>query len=296
MKSPNPKVSIVLPTYNGALYLAQAIDGCLNQTYQNIELIIVDDCSTDETPDIVRSYHDPRIRYVRNKTNQRLPRSLNVGFALATGEYLPWTSDDNYYEPQAIEVMLQSLLSRDFEFVYCNYFALKADQADRPELVKLPFPPSFRQINPIRACFLYSRNVMKTTGDYDPKMELVEDYDYWIRVWKKFPMLHLEQPLYYYRYHSQSLYSTRYWEVEVAKFLVRMKYDIADTKECAYGLKNTIVRKRGNPPLYNLYARIFLFYRIQHVLRQFKNGELDFNESKSLLSNMVNGVKKEGRQ
>src|SRR3989338_10314783 len=106
----NPKVSIVLPTYNGARYLRQSIDSCLSQTYKNIELIIVDDCSTDETPDIVHSYNDPRIRYVRNKTNQRLPRSLNIGFALTTAEYLTWTSDDNEFLPQAIETMLKVLL------------------------------------------------------------------------------------------------------------------------------------------------------------------------------------------
>ena len=98
----NPKVSIVLPTYNGARYLKSSVESCLNQTHKNIELVIVDDCSTDETPDIVRSYNDPRIRYVRNETNQRLPRSLNIGFALATGDYLTWTSDDNEFLPHSI--------------------------------------------------------------------------------------------------------------------------------------------------------------------------------------------------
>ena len=119
-----PNVSIILPVYNGARYLAQAIDSCLNQTYRNIELIIVDDCSTDETPAIVRSYTDPRIRYVRNKTNRRLPQSLNIGFALATGEYLTWTSDDNEFLPHAIETMLKILMEdKAVDFVYSDYTA-----------------------------------------------------------------------------------------------------------------------------------------------------------------------------
>src|SRR3989338_4736656 len=117
----NPKASIVLPTHNGARYLRQSIDSCLSQTYKNIELIIVDDCSTDETPDIVRSCNDPRIRYVRNKTNQRLPRSLNIGFALTTAEYLTWTSDDNQFLPEAIAVMLGFLMENEsIDFVYAD--------------------------------------------------------------------------------------------------------------------------------------------------------------------------------
>ena len=118
MKVQSPKVSIVLPTYNGASkYLRQAIESCLNQTYRDIELIVVDDCSTDSTPDVVRSFNDPRIRYVRNETNQRLPRSLNIGFALTTGEYLTWTSDDNEFLPEAVDVMLDFLTrNKDIDF------------------------------------------------------------------------------------------------------------------------------------------------------------------------------------
>src|SRR5436190_21740360 len=99
MSTSNPKVSIVLPTYNRAKYLKLSIDSCLIQTFKDFELIIVDDCSKDETPQTIKSYTDPRIRYHRNESNQRLPRSLNIGFSLAKGEYLTWTSDDNFFLP-----------------------------------------------------------------------------------------------------------------------------------------------------------------------------------------------------
>src|ERR1041385_4667838 len=178
------KVSIVLPTYNGAKYLRQSIDSCLNQTYPNIELVIVDDGSQDNTPEIIKSYNDARIKYIRNDTNQRLPRSLNIGFAKTTGDYLTWTSDDNFYAPEAIELMLNFLCGQKADFVYCDYYSFRAENTIDLKLVKLAAKPSFRYINPIRACFLYTRAVMTTTGDYDPEMELVEDYDYWIRVSK----------------------------------------------------------------------------------------------------------------
>ncbi len=90
-------VSIVLPTYKRAHVLPSAIRSVLNQTYTNLELIVVDDNSPDDTRDVVASFGDPRIRYVRNEPNLKLPRALNRGFSLARGEYLTWTSDDNLY-------------------------------------------------------------------------------------------------------------------------------------------------------------------------------------------------------
>ena len=89
----NPLVSIVLPTHNGARYLEQAVQSCLDQTYRNWELIIVDDASTDETPALIARLvaADSRIRSIRNEVNQKLPGALNTGFAQARGEYLTWT-------------------------------------------------------------------------------------------------------------------------------------------------------------------------------------------------------------
>jgi len=121
MTESSPKVSIVLPTYNGERYLRRAIESCLEQTHQNIELVVVDDCSTDSTPEIIQSFADPRLVYLRNQRNQGLPRGLNIGFARTTGQYLSWTSDDNEYAPTAIEEMLRALRdSPDGEFVYAD--------------------------------------------------------------------------------------------------------------------------------------------------------------------------------
>jgi len=295
----NPKVSIVLPTYNGSKYIRQSIDSCLSQSYTNIELIVVDDGSTDQTAEIIKSYKDPRIRYIRNEKNMRLPRSLNIGFAATGGEYVTWTSDDNYYAPQAIEVMLEYLAGNHFDFVYCNYYLVRVKGENTPDImiIKLPRNPSasFRYTNPIRACFLYTRKVMETTGGYDPEMELVEDYDYWIRISKNFIMHHLDQPLYYYRDQPASLYNTRVWDMRVVKLLLRMKHDVADAKECTYWLKKAIVSKREKfPLLHRIYAKIFLSNKIQIIFKRFRKGELSLSEAKLQLSSMVNGVKKEG--
>ena len=101
-----PDVSIVLPTYKRAHVLAGAIRSVLRQSFARLELIVVDDNSPDNTREVVASFDDPRIRYVRNDPNLKLPRALNRGFALARGAYLTWTSDDNFYGETAIVRMV----------------------------------------------------------------------------------------------------------------------------------------------------------------------------------------------
>lgn len=87
-----PEISIVLPTYNGEKYLKQSIESILGQTYTDWELIVVNDCSTDSTQEIIDFYRkkDTRIRTIFNYTNQKLPESLNIGFREAKGEYFTW--------------------------------------------------------------------------------------------------------------------------------------------------------------------------------------------------------------
>ncbi len=219
----NPKISIVLPTYNGSKYLRQAIESCLNQTYRHMELIVVDDGSTDNTPEIIRSYADPRIKIIRNEKNQRLPRSLNIGFAAATGDYLTWTSDDNEYLPTALEEMLRFLQSRpDVDFVYTDMLVL--DLKTGQQTVKQCTHWTFYFENLIGACYLYPRRVYETIGEFDPRFEWVEDYDYWLRVEKKFTMRRLAKALYLYRDHPRSLTRSKYYPIAFLPYLLRFHH------------------------------------------------------------------------
>src|ERR1022692_2808232 len=104
----SPEISIVLPTYNGAAYIRESLDSCLNQTFQDFELIVVVDGSTDNTEAILNSYSDPRL-HVFKQNNMGLPTALNAGFAQAHGRFFSWTSDDNIYLPEAMAVMWQYL-------------------------------------------------------------------------------------------------------------------------------------------------------------------------------------------
>ena len=245
-----PKISIILPTYNGSKYIRKSIDSCLNQTYKNLELIIVDDGSSDKTPEIIKSYKDIRIKYIRHKKNKGLPFALNTGFANATGEYLTWTSDDNQYLPEAIEKMLSYLNSdKKIDFVYANYFN-HILETDKKLLVEMKDSNDLIRENIVGPCFLYSRIVYKNIGDYNTKYFLVEDYEYWIRVSRKYSLVHCPYPLYIYRNHSKSLTNNSYWEVRLFDSILKYQNNFITLSELAKKIIsffiNIAVNKRGN--------------------------------------------------
>jgi len=213
---PSRKVSVILPTYNGSKYLRQSIESCLNQTYKNLELIVVDDGSGSEIGNIVGAYRDPRVKYLRHERNRGLAEALNTGFKNSTGEYLTWTSDDNYYAENAIEEMVRFLQTYpEVDFVYSDEYVI--DDAGNILRVQRSKPVEGLKVNNgVGACFLYKRKVYEEIGNYDPSTFLAEDYDYWVRVSQKFKMQRLFRPLYYYRRHRNSL-TEKYGREALAK-------------------------------------------------------------------------------
>ncbi len=123
-----PKVSIGIPTYNQPEFLRQAIQSVLNQTFQDFEIIVVDDCSTDNTPDVVRQFDDRRIRYHRTDVNLRPPRSWNECARLAQGEYFSILPHDDLYEPTFLARMISELeQNASVGFAQCAHFSVKED-------------------------------------------------------------------------------------------------------------------------------------------------------------------------
>ena len=207
MESPLPLVSIILPTFNGSRYIQQSIESCLLQSYKNLELIIVDDGSSDGTIEIINSNKDSRIAVIQHRQNQGLPQSLNTGFSRSKGIYLTWTSDDNYYHPSAIETMVNRLEEdQKIDFVYANYWQVN-ETNEVIEKVYVEIPEKLADYDCVGACFLYRRNVYERIGNYNYEMKPAEDYDYWLRAAKLFNFVPIDFFLYYYRIHQNSLTS-----------------------------------------------------------------------------------------
>lgn len=210
-KSNKNLISIVLPVYNGSTYISCSIDSILAQTYPNWELIIVDDASTDETPSIISEYakKDSRIKIHTNSENLKLPESLNTGFRMAGGNYFTWTSDDNMFRPTALERMLAAFEAHpEVSMVYTEYDFIDENDA----FVRKSFTREIRHLasyDVCGACFLYTADVARKTGEYDSSVFLAEDYDYWIRLAQHGNFFYLKENLYQYRTHSSSLSQTR---------------------------------------------------------------------------------------
>ena len=221
---PSALVTIVLPTHNGSKHLSQSIQSCLDQTHEALELIVVDDGSTEDIGAIVARFDDRRIKFVRLPINGGISAALNTGFRSSTGRYLTWTSDDNYYAPDALRRMVTFLQRYPLiDFVYASSYIVDEMGLGRNLRVIAPKPPEHLQREScVGACFLYNRRVYDEIGEYDRDAFLVEDYDYWIRVSKRFRMQRLFSPLYYYRYHPKSL-TFKHTRDEIETRVVRVK-------------------------------------------------------------------------
>ena len=206
-----PTISIVLPTYNGARYLSQAIQSVIEQTFTDWELIIVDGESTDATPQIIAEFvaRVPRIRAIMHpKAAGRLPGALNAGFDLARGRYHTWLSDDNYFRPDALSIFAAYLdANDDVALVYSHCTTVDTKDGTERLLIKLPVD-HLPLKNVVTPSFLYRARLYSQTGGYRRECFLAEDYDFYLRACD-FGAFHLlDADLHVYRFHDGGLTHT----------------------------------------------------------------------------------------
>ncbi len=211
-------VSVILPTYNGSEFIRKSINSVLSQSYSDLELIIVDDHSTDDTPAIVDEIAemDNRVRVIHNETNKKLPASLNIGFSYASGDYFTWTSDDNYFASEAIKKMVDALdKNPNVDIVYADYELIDVKGNIVGEVCHREHTNIYEE-NIVGACFLYRRDVQEKLKGYDENLFLAEDYDFWLRAKRYFKYSPLYEKMYYYRVHGKSLTGSRMAEIAAA--------------------------------------------------------------------------------
>jgi GT2 family glycosyltransferase len=153
-------------------------------------------------------------------------------------------------------------------------------------LVKLLDALNLEKGNGVGACMLFSRKVMETVGDFDPELELAEDYDYWIRVSKKFSMHHLAEPLYYYRSHVTSLSLRRFHEVRIAEILLKSKNKFAYD----FSLTNLVELCAQKYPKHlgiNSIAQRLIKRKIRRKLLDLEAGKISFKKAKLALQSIV---------
>ena len=144
-----PQVSIIMPCYNAGLFINQAIDSVLSQTFQNWELLVIDDCSSDGSDKLIKTYceSDDRIKYFKTKKNSgspMLPR--NIGVENAKGQYLAFLDSDDIWLSTKLESQMRLMQQKDAAFVFSDYERISENGERTGRIVNAPESVSYRQL------------------------------------------------------------------------------------------------------------------------------------------------------
>ena len=214
--SQNPKVSIIIPVYNGEKYLKEAIDSALAQTYDNYEIIVVNDGSTDRTDKICKSYGN-KIRYYPKK-NGGVSSALNLGIKKMQGEYFSWLSHDDTYEPNKLEAEIQYLKKHNYigkkVIAFSDYYLIDKhgyrtheSKKDHEEILKKPeYIIAKGHINGLT--LLIPKQAFDDYGDFSTELVCVQDYEKWWQMSKTYKFVHVPECLTSTRCHSEQVTET----------------------------------------------------------------------------------------
>lgn len=205
---PLPKISVLLPVYNCELYIREAVDSILNQTYTDFELLIIDDASSDRTVSLIESYNDSRIELIEKTLNTGYTNSLNLGLQLAKGKYIARMDGDDICLPERFAKQI-SFLEANSDVIVCgSWFSLIG--SDR--IVKVPESHEDIKVALLKGnCFAHPSVMIRKQSlemfsiVYDVSKEPAEDYDLWARLVTKGKLYNLQEVLLDYRTHSNQV-------------------------------------------------------------------------------------------
>jgi tetratricopeptide (TPR) repeat protein len=196
----NPLVSVIIPNYNHARYLGDAIRSVLEQDYRNFEIIVVDDGSTDDSREVAGRFGDA-VRYIYQK-NAGLSAARNTGIRASKGSLIGLLDADDMYEPGYLSALVAALTSNpDADGVYCGYRFVDQENSPLPQVENRPVPSDELHEALLDGNFFVPesiflrRYIYDDVGPFDETLRACEDWDVWLRVTKKFRIVHASQIL-----------------------------------------------------------------------------------------------------
>ena len=216
MTTKTPLVSIIIPVYNGENFVREAIDSALAQTYKNIEVIVVNDGSTDKTEEILKSYGDKIIFY--SKQNGGVSSALNYGIKKMHGEYFSWLSHDDLYYKNKVSAEVSYLYNHgllhekvipysDFSLVDVKGKLITDVKFNHAFVNKTPELALLRGLINGNS-LLIPKSAFKTYGGFDTKLKCTQDYEKWFEFAKTYKFIHIPQILVKTRYHKKQVSNT----------------------------------------------------------------------------------------
>lgn len=205
-----PDVSVIIPTYNSARYLTQAVDSVLAQTFRSIEVVVVDDGSTDDTGLVLQRY-GATVKYIRQQ-NTGVSGARNTGIKNSTGRYVAFLDADDVWHPEKLERQMAALrMAPDCRASYCAFTVTD------PSLVPLEITRA-RRNGPLLHELIMSGNVVGTpstvvcerslleeTGAFDSALSQCADWELWVRLSARSNFIYLDEPLVSYRLHGSNM-------------------------------------------------------------------------------------------
>ncbi|EOO04743.1 hypothetical protein IAW_06057 [Bacillus cereus str. Schrouff] len=211
-------VSVVMPCYNSTSYLEEAINSVLNQSYQNLELIIIDDHSDECIYKYVEEFLvDKRVRFIRNWENQGVSKTRNIGLELSRGRYIAFLDSDDLWHKDKLEQQLCFMNENKGCFVFSAYEVIKNNSSEIINLIEVPDRVDYQGLlkNTIIGCLtvLIDR---KRVGDFRmPLISVGEDTATWLNILKKgYTAYGFQKPLAKYRVTGNSLSSNK-WKMVI---------------------------------------------------------------------------------
>lgn len=210
MKSSNPKISVILPVYNAEKYIYDSINSILSQTFQDFELVIIDDCSTDSSYDLIKEIasFDSRIRIFKNKKNLRLIDTLNFGLSVSQAKYVARMDADDICEPNRLEIQYNLIVNSGAVIVGSNYrvFGSKNRIIYNPssnESCKAALLTCSPFCHP--AVMMNLDIIKKNDIKYSKEYLHAEDYEFFIRLSKFGNVMNSDEILFNYRFHDNQI-------------------------------------------------------------------------------------------
>ncbi len=195
-----PLISVIIPTYNRDYTITRALHSVLKQTYKNMEILVVDDGSTDDTNEIVAKYSDKRIKYIRHEVNKGEVGARNTGIRNAIGKYIAWLDSDDEWLESKLEEQLNHMnkLTNSWKGVYCTCFIGRVKGKIEGTSYKGKFIVELLtgEADPgIGTSLLVEKKVFEEIGYYDSTLKRQSDVDWLIRYFKKFNLDVISVPL-----------------------------------------------------------------------------------------------------
>jgi glycosyltransferase involved in cell wall biosynthesis len=201
-----PAITVLMPVYNGDKYLNEAIDSILNQTFSDFEFLIIDDCSTDQSIHQVKSYNDPRIKFIINKKNMGQSKTLNVGLNLAKGKYIARMDQDDISMPERLKKQFEFMENNSNVDVCGSWLQLMGkyngilELETKSEKIKINLLTNENLAHP--TVMIRKRTLVKYDLNYNPAYSVAQDYDLWVRMFEYCSFANLPEPLLKYRMHD----------------------------------------------------------------------------------------------